>query len=157
MRPSKIMQALIGALAVAIAVLFAIGRHESLANAASLPPTASFDPTLVPTGAWLAAIGNCSTCHTADNGRAFAGGGPLATPFGTIYATNITPHPGTGIGRWSPSDFLRAMHQGVDKEGRNLYPAFPYDHFTHVADADVEAIYAFLMTRDPVHAQTPVN
>jgi mono/diheme cytochrome c family protein len=145
--------------AFAIAMTWTMGRHASSAGAASPPPgtDASYDPTLVAKGAWLAAIGNCNTCHTASNGRTFAGGRPLPTPFGTIYATNITPDRETGIGSWSPSDFLRAMHQGVDRDGRDLYPAFPYDHFTHVADEDVNAIYAFLMTRDPVRAKTPAN
>ena len=156
-RPWKITLASIGALVVALSLAFAIGRHASPAGAASPAPGATYDPTLVAKGAWLAAIGNCNTCHTASNGRTFAGGRPLSTPFGTIYATNITPDPETGIGRWSPSEFLRAMQQGVDQEGRHLYPAFPYDHFTHVADDDVNAIYAFLMTRDPVRAQTPAN
>ena len=158
-RPWNIILALIGALAAAIAIAWAIGRHASSASAGSPPPgaDASYDQTLVAKGAWLAAIGNCNTCHTASNGRTFAGGRPLTTPFGTIYATNITPDRETGIGSWSPSDFLRAMHQGVDRDGRDLYPAFPYDHFTHVTDEDVDAIYAFLMTRDPVRAQTPAN
>ena len=158
-RPWKIILVLIGAFAAAIAIAWTMGRHASSASAASPPPgpDASYDPTLVAKGAWLAAIGNCNTCHTASNGRTFAGGRPLSTPFGTIYATNITPDRETGIGSWSPSDFLRAMHQGVDREGRDLYPAFPYDHFTHVADEDVNAIYAFLMTRDPVRAKTPAN
>src|ERR1700737_4150220 len=156
-RPWKITLASIGALAVALSLAFAIGRHASPAGAASPAPGATYDPTLVAKGAWLAAIGNCNTCHPASNGRTFAGGRPLSTPFGTIYATNITPDRETGIGSWSPSDFLRAMHQGIDRDGRDLYPAFPYDHFTHVADADVNAIYAFLMTRDPVRAKTPAN
>ena len=156
-RPWKITLASIGALAAALALAFAIGRHASHAGAASPAPSATYDPTLVAKGAWLAAIGNCNTCHTASNGRTFAGGRPLSTSFGTIYSTNITPDPETGIGRWSASEFLRAMHEGVDREGRHLYPAFPYDHFTHVADDDVNAIYAFLMTRDPVRARTPAN
>ena len=158
-QPWKIILALIGALMVAIAIARVMDRHGPSASAASpsSPPDATYDPTLVVKGAWLTAIGNCNTCHTASNGRTFAGGRPLSTPFGTIYATNITPDPETGIGPWSPSDFLRAMHQGIDREGRDLYPAFPYDHFTHVADEDVNAIYAFLMTRDPVRAQTPAN
>jgi mono/diheme cytochrome c family protein len=158
-RPWKITLALSGALALALTLAFAIGRHASPAGAATPAPSANatYDPALVAKGAWLAAIGNCNTCHTASNGRTFAGGRPLSTPFGTIYATNITPDPETGIGRWSPSEFLRAMHEGVDREGRHLYPAFPYDHFTHVADDDVNAIYAFLMTRDPVRALTPGN
>lgn len=132
----------------------ALGPQQALS--ADGPPS-SFDPALVRKGAQLAAIGNCAACHTAPQGKPFAGGRAVPTPFGTIYGSNITPEPDTGIGQWSREDFLRAMHEGVDRRGRNLYPAFPYDHFTRVTDEDVEAIYAFLMTRDPVRAETPPN
>jgi len=81
----------------------------------------------------------------------------LPTPFGTIYSTNITPDLSTGIGRWSRAAFERALREGVDREGAHLYPAFPYDHFTLLNDADSEALYAFMMTRQPVQAQTPDN
>jgi mono/diheme cytochrome c family protein len=121
------------------------------------PAAASFDPALVRTGAELASVGNCGTCHTAPGGKPFAGGLPLPTPFGTIFTTNITPDPETGIGRWSEAAFQRAMREGVDREGRHLYPAFPYDHFTLVTDADNRALYAFLMTRQPVSARAPAN
>ncbi|HSU44982.1 MAG TPA: cytochrome c, partial [Casimicrobiaceae bacterium] len=69
----------------------------------------------------------------------------------------ITPDAETGIGRWSRDDFRRAMHEGIDRAGRHLYPAFPYDHFTHVTDDDVDALYAFIMTREAVSARTPRN
>jgi mono/diheme cytochrome c family protein len=115
------------------------------------------DPDLVRKGANLAALGDCNTCHTAPDGQAFAGGVPIPTPFGTIYSTNITPDPETGIGRWSEEAFRRALREGVDREGRHLYPAFPYDHFTLVSDADDDALYAFLMTRKPAHATAPAN
>lgn len=121
------------------------------------PAAASFDPALVQQGAELASIGNCGTCHTAPGGKPFAGGLSLPTPFGTIYSTNITPDPETGIGRWPEAAFQRAMREGVDREGRHLYPAFPYDHFTLVTDADNRALYAFLMTRQPVPARAPAN
>jgi mono/diheme cytochrome c family protein len=121
------------------------------------PPESSFDPATVSRGAELAAIGNCNVCHTAAGGRPYAGGRPLKTPFGTIYGTNITPDPDTGIGRWSESAFFRAMREGVDREGRHLYPAFPYDHYTKVTDEDIRALYTFVMTRDPVRAETPPN
>ena len=96
-------------------------------------------------------------CHTAQGGRPYAGGRPLKTPFGIIHGTNITPDPDTGIGRWSEAAFFRAMREGVDREGRHLYPAFPYDHYTKVTDEDLQALYAFLMTREPVRAVTPPN
>jgi mono/diheme cytochrome c family protein len=121
------------------------------------PAPASFDPALVKRGGELAAIGNCHTCHTAPGGRDFAGGLGVPTPFGTIYSTNITPDDGTGIGTWSEEAFRRAMHEGVDRGGRHLYPAFPYDHFTLLSDEDVKALYAFVMTREPVAARAPDN
>jgi mono/diheme cytochrome c family protein len=117
----------------------------------------SFDAALIARGAQLSAIGNCATCHTRRGGQSFAGGLPLETPFGVIYSTNITPDVDTGIGGWSEADFLRAMHDGVDRAGRNLYPAFPFDHFTRVTDEDVGAIYAYIMTRDAVRSAVPAN
>ena len=128
-----------------------------VAAAAAAPERASFDAAVVAKGAELAAVGNCRSCHTRLGGEPFAGGLPLSTPFGTIHSTNITPDPDTGIGRWTGEDFLRAMHDGVDRAGRHLYPAFPYDHFTRMSSLDVAAIYAFIMTRDPVRAEVPPN
>src|ERR1017187_5413537 len=121
------------------------------------PVRASFDAALLAKGAQLGALGNCMGCHTAPEGKPYSGGLPLKTPFGTIYATNITPDVETGRGRWSETAFRRAMHEGVDRDGRNLYPVFPYDHLTKVTDDDVKAIYAFVMTREPVRAETPPN
>jgi mono/diheme cytochrome c family protein len=117
----------------------------------------AFAPDLIKRGGELAALGYCASCHTAENGRAFAGGRPLATPFGTIYGTNITPDPETGIGLWSQAAFNRAMRDGVDRAGRDLYPAFPYDHFTKLTDEDLTALNAFLMTRAAVHASNRAN
>jgi mono/diheme cytochrome c family protein len=126
-------------------------------DAVSPPQAASFDANLVRQGAELAAIGNCITCHTATGSKALAGGRAFATPFGAVYSTNITPDPDTGIGRWSEAAFRRAMREGVDRAGRHLYPVFPYDHFTLLTDADNKALYAYLMTREPVRAATPEN
>jgi mono/diheme cytochrome c family protein len=96
-------------------------------------------------------------CHTKSGGQPFAGGYAMTTPFGTIYSTNITPDPDSGIGRWSEAAFTRAMHEGVASDGSHLFPAFPYDHFTKVSDDDVKALYAYIMTRPPVSASTPPN
>jgi mono/diheme cytochrome c family protein len=121
------------------------------------PKPGSFDPALVKRGAQLAALGDCDTCHTAPGGKVFAGGLGLPTPFGTIYSSNITPDPETGIGRWSQAALRRAMREGVDRQGRYLYPAFPYDHFTLVTDEDNDALYAYLMTLAPVAQTAPPN
>lgn len=123
--------------------------------AAVAPARASLDPALLQKGAELAAIGNCAGCHTADGGRRNAGGRAVQTPFGAVWATNITPDVETGIGTYSKAAFVRAVREGVDRQGRHLYPAFPYDHMAKTTEADAEAVWAFLMTRDPVRATTP--
>lgn len=119
-------------------------------------PTA-FEPGLIQRGAQLAAIGNCAECHTARQGRTFAGGYPLETPFGTIYGTNITPDPETGIGRWSLAAFTRAMREGVSRDGSHLYPAFPYDHYTLLTDEDIGALYGYFMTLEPIRSEPMEN
>jgi mono/diheme cytochrome c family protein len=122
------------------------------------PPAGStFDQATISNGRTLALIGDCQTCHTAPGGRVFAGARAMPTPFGTIYSTNITPEPETGIGRWSEAAFVRAMRRGIDREGRHLYPAFPYDHFGLTTEDDLKALYAFFMTRDPVRSTAPAN
>ena len=144
--------ALIGGAIAAFAVAFrpAIETSEP-------PAPQSFEPALVKRGRDLAAIGNCSDCHTAPGGKSFAGGLPVPTPFGAIYSSNITPDPDTGIGRWPEAAFQRAMRSGVDRAGHHLYPTFPYDHFTNVTDEDDHALYAFLMTRPAVRAPARAN
>ena len=118
---------------------------------------AVFPKEAVQAGANLAAIGNCSTCHTRDGGPAYTGGRPIATPFGKIHSTNITPDADTGIGRWTDAAFARAVREGVSRDGRHLYPAFPYDHMAKMTDDDVKSVYAFLMSRPGVKAETPAN
>jgi mono/diheme cytochrome c family protein len=112
---------------------------------------------LVKRGEYLARAGDCFACHTADRSRPFAGGLPIATPFGTIYTPNITPDADTGIGRWTDADFLRALHEGIGKAGEHLYPAFPYPEYTKVTAPDVLAIRAYLNTVEPIRYTPPRN
>ncbi|MBL8698253.1 MAG: cytochrome c [Alphaproteobacteria bacterium] len=151
-------------LIVLLAGLAAVGgffawasRHPAIAPLAGPPEASRFDAKLVEKGKLLAAMGYCAVCHTRADGPPLAGGVKLPTPFGAIYSTNITPDPETGIGRWSEAAFRRAMHEGLDREGRHLYPAFPYDHFTRVSDEDIGAIYAYLMTQKPARYAAPAN
>ncbi|CAE6761463.1 molybdopterin cofactor-binding domain-containing protein [Paraburkholderia haematera] len=120
------------------------------------PPLASaFAPDLVARGKLLASLGNCAVCHTAHNGVPNAGGKPLDTPFGTVYSTNITPDGQTGIGTWSLDAFVRAMRQGISRDGHRLYPAFPYTSFQNTSDDDLKALYAYLMVQTPVRFRPP--
>ncbi|WP_407179098.1 c-type cytochrome [Bradyrhizobium sp. STM 3562] len=157
MRTSGIIGGVIAALVIGgAAFAFAIAWRPAIA---AIDPAArqSFDPEIVKRGRELAALGNCNDCHTIRGAKDFAGGLAVPTPFGTIFSTNITPDPETGIGRWSEEAFRRAMRTGVDREGHHLYPTFPYDHFTNVTDDDDRALYAFLMTREPVVAPARAN
>lgn len=148
--------AVIAILIIAGTVAFAVLAWRSEIEPVEVA-TAGFDPAVVEKGAQLAAVGNCIACHTVPGAKAFAGGLALPTPFGTVHSTNITPDKDTGIGTWSEEAFRRALREGVDRKGRHLYPAFPYDHFTHVTDEDINALYAYLMTREPVVAKAPAN
>ncbi|MGZ5854523.1 MAG: c-type cytochrome [Xanthobacteraceae bacterium] len=157
MKKSRIIGGVIAALFVGGAVaVFAIAWRPAIA-AIDPPAPQSFDIALVKRGRYLAAIGNCNDCHTVRGGKSFAGGLPVPTPFGTIFSSNISPDAETGIGRWSEAAFRRAMRSGVDRDGQHLYPTFPYDHFTNVTDADDQALYAYLMTRQPVRAPAREN
>ncbi|PZN97317.1 MAG: cytochrome C [Alphaproteobacteria bacterium] len=146
------------ALAVAAALLvFTVWAREPAIAAIERPDPARFDRRQVASGAALARIGNCASCHTVSGGRVYAGGTPIRTPFGTIHGSNITPDPETGIGTWSYEAFARSMREGVGRDGSHLYPAFPYDRLRHTGEADLRALYAFLMTRDAVRAEPPAN
>ena len=96
-------------------------------------------------GAYLAKLGNCAACHTARGGAAFVGGKAIATPFGAVYTSNITPDLETGIGNWSADAFYRAMHDGRSANGKLLTPAFPYPNYTHITRADSDDLYAYFM------------
>jgi mono/diheme cytochrome c family protein len=106
--------------------------------------SAAPDAALVQRGAYLARAGNCVGCHTARGGTPYAGGRGIDTPFGTVVASNLTPDADSGLGRWSADDFWNAMHDGRSRDGRLLYPAFPYPSFSLVTRDDSDALHAFL-------------
>lgn len=148
---------LLGVLVVALAaialVMFLNFRGEGAINDAPLaaPPAADN----VARGAYLVRAGNCMTCHTERGGAPFAGGRAIDTPFGTVYAGNLTPHK-SGLGDWSPDHFWRALHHGRSRDGRLLYPAFPYPNYTLVTRADSDAMFDYLRSLPAVdRANTP--
>ncbi|MEC4748890.1 cytochrome c [Methylomicrobium sp. Wu6] len=111
------------------------------------------DSSNISRGAYLARAGDCIACHTAGPKEApFAGGLPINSPFGIIYSTNITPNPIHGIGKYTLDDFMRAVRNGIAKDGRRLYPAMPYPSFTAITDEDMRALYDYFM-----HEVAPVN
>lgn len=110
-------------------------------------------------GEYLARLGDCIACHTvAEPGAApFAGGLPMATPFGTFYSPNITPDEKTGIGKWTEEEFIRMMHDGIRAGGSNAFPVFPYVFFNRVRVEDLKDIWAYLRALPPVERKNQGN
>ena len=148
-----------GALATVAAVCTAaIGIAAAVLPGRSIAPIARPDASVysavtIARGSQLAALGDCAVCHTDAYGAINAGGRAIETPFGIVYSTNITPDVETGIGGWSYPAFERAMREGIHRDGRHLYPAFPYTHFARTTDADMQALYAYFMAQPPVRAE----
>ena len=138
----------LGALAlVALVWMLNLRGEDSLRD---LPGEAAPTVEQADRGAYLARVGNCMTCHTDRGGAAYAGGRAIETPFGTVYSSNLTPDVQTGIGGWSSDQFWRALHNGRSRDGRLLYPAFPYSNYTMVRRDDSDAIFAFLRSQAAV-------
>jgi mono/diheme cytochrome c family protein len=143
-------------LVLAGAAWWLLGRRQPALPAAPPGAVASLrDPALIARGAYLATVGDCAACHTAQGGEPYAGGRALPTPFGDVPAPNLTPDPATGLGRWSFDAFWRAMHEGVGRDGRALYPAFPYTSYTRISRDDARALFAYLRSLPPVSRATP--
>lgn len=106
-------------------------------------------------GKYLAVLGDCRGCHTTNGKAPWSGGRGFGASFGTVYSSNITPDPETGIGNWTSDAFYRALHQGIAADGRHLYPAFPYVYFAKLSRVDSDALFAYLRTLKPVHARKP--
>jgi mono/diheme cytochrome c family protein len=120
-------------------------------------PAAATDPNdeAIAHGKALVEAGDCASCHTLDPAKPFAGGKRIDTPFGAVYAPNLTPDKNTGIGFWSDPDFVNALRNGIAPDGLNYYPAFPYPYFTKLTLADMRAIRAYLSTLEPYANTAP--
>jgi mono/diheme cytochrome c family protein len=140
---------------------FAQGKRVALADYHDKDPTGVPDElksaSLIERGEYLTRAADCVVCHTVKGGEPFAGGRAFVLPFGTMYSTNITPDTDTGIGAYTDTDFLNAVHKGVGRGNVRLYPAMPYASYTYMSDADALAIKAYLFTLKPLHAPAPQN
>ena len=136
----RILLALVVLAAVAIGLVFWMLPGALPANPGAVATNATTQ--VINRGEYLARAGDCVACHTTPNGKAFAGGRPMVTPFGALYVPNITPDDDTGIGKWTADDFYRMMHTGVSKDGTLLYPAMPFASYTKVTRDDSDAIFS---------------
>ena len=132
----------------AVGVCAAVVVGLNLRGEAPLPAaeTLQTTPALVARGEYLARVGNCMACHTTQGGAPYAGGRGIDTPFGVVHSSNLTSDKNQGLGNWTSAEFWRALHHGRSKDGRLLYPAFPYSNYTEVTREDSDAMFAYLQT-----------
>jgi mono/diheme cytochrome c family protein len=141
--------------AVALALLSRTDRSAGIAPTIAGAPTSA---AAVARGEYLIKAADCVACHTlGETGKPFAGGVAFKLPFGTIYSTNITADPTYGIGAYTDDEFVRAVREGVRRDGKHLYPAFPYTSYTQLSRDDVLAIKAYLWTLPPVAQPSRAN
>ena len=141
---------------------FASGKRVDLADFQGTNPTgvpsSLAQADLVARGEYLARAADCAACHTAPGGKPFSGRLAFKLPMiGTIYSTNLTPDNETGIGAWSDEEFVTALHDGIGRDGKRLYPAFPYTSYTLMTRSDALAIKAYLFSLRPVKNTPPPN
>ncbi len=151
MRRGRFLTVALAAAAAVTAFPIALGAQQLGA------PGPVADSPQIAQGHILAIQGDCEGCHNRPGGQTYAGGLPLATPFGTIYSANITQDRETGIGSWTADQFWNAMHNGVRADGAKLYPAFPYPYFTHITRGESDALYAYFKTVPAVSYRPPAN
>ena len=144
----KLAAVAVGLAAAALSTFVAIGLPGGKTGGAVQVVNAPAE--MVARGKYLAEAADCAACHSAPSGAPLAGGLAMQSGFGTIYATNITPDPDNGIGRWSADDFWRALHDGIRRDGQPLYPAMPYTSYRGMVRADADAIYAYVMQLRPM-------
>lgn len=112
---------------------------------------------MIDKGKYLTAAADCVACHITPGGKPYAGGLEFKLPFGSLYSPNITPDKETGIGTWTDEEFVSALQEGVGKDGKHYYPAFPYTSYTKMSRDEILAIKAYLFSLEPVSQRPPEN
>ena len=150
---------IVSLLIVIVAVAYVtLNKIDGAAGTAPAIAGAPASAEVLARGEYLTKAADCIACHTvAESGRPFAGGVAFKLPIGTLYSSNITADPTYGIGGWSDDDFVRAVRNGIGKEGQHLYPAFPYTSYTKLSRSDVLAIKAYLLALPAIRQANRAN
>lgn len=150
----RISLGILGILLVGAALFFFLPARLDPVQASVRQPRGA---ALIERGRYVATASDCVACHSVPGGRPYAGGLAFNLPFGTIFSSNITPDRQHGIGTWTDAEFVRAMRHGVDDQGRELYPAFPYTAYANLSTDDILALRAYLNTLEPVAKPVQAN
>lgn len=164
----KVLGAALGVLVLAVAALAAFVFTYRPAQRPAPEVEVDRSPERLARGRYLVeSVLACSDCHSSRDwsrfggpvvGPAFAGGdciGPEGGMPGRVCAPNLTPDPATGIGAWTDGEILRALREGVSRDGRALFPHMPYLGYRHLSDRDAHAVVAYLRTLPPVDHPVP--
>ena len=132
-----------------------IGRAVAAFQASQLQPARRIDQAsdhpARPEGSVSRFGALCSMCHGADFG------GQVFSAEVAYWAPNLTSHP-TGAGSWALEEFSNAIRTGRTPDGRQLDPAqMPWRGFSKLTDAEVEDLWLFLRSRDPVDRARPAE
>ena len=133
------------------------GRQASTPSTAETLSTTHTDQQQIERGQYLARAGNCIACHSVRGQPLMSGARAIDTPFGTVYSSNLTPDPETGLGGWSAQDFWVALQLGRTPTGRLLVPVFPYNHTRLISRRDSDALWQWLQSLPPAHQAQPAH
>src|SRR5690242_9945718 len=161
----------LGSFMVAVAVI-AVGAlgYLYLRKPATAPPLemkVQITPARLARGKYLYNLADCDGCHSQRdfsrfNGPVIASGRGKGNVFppelglpGVVAACNITPDAETGLGNWTDGEKIRAIREGVSRDGTALFPMMGYERFRHMSDEDVYSLVAYLNTLAPVRNFVP--
>ncbi|MDK3019827.1 c-type cytochrome [Pseudodonghicola flavimaris] len=159
-QPAPLRRTLIAGAVLVLAGGAAVGAYmfspvERTAAETPMPALGQHLESQIARGEYVARAADCAPCHTKPGGAPFAGGLEMQTPFGTMASANITPDPQTGIGGWTRDAFARAVREGVTAHPGNLYPTMTFTSYAKMSDADIDALYAYIMSLPPVRQAKP--
>jgi hypothetical protein len=154
---------------LAVAITFTIGWRPFIGPKTRATTNRQFErtPERLARGRYLAdGLAGCETCHSPKDwnthgapnvpGMELAGQLlPIPGLPGTIVASNLTPDPETGAGRWSDDQIARSIREGVAHDGRTIFPIMPYEAYRTLSDEDVASIVVYLRSVSPVRNPLP--
>jgi mono/diheme cytochrome c family protein len=157
-------------LALVVLAVAGVALYVTLSKPAQRPAsteTVEITPARVQRGEYLAKhVTACLTCHAQPDWTRYAGP-PQGPPGaggdclqgkgipGAICSANITPDKETGLGGWTDGEILRAMREGVDRDGKALFPLMPYEEYSRMSDEDARSIVAYLRSMPAVSYEAP--
>jgi mono/diheme cytochrome c family protein len=153
---------------LAVAITFTIGWRPFLGPKTRALTDRQFEatPERLARGDYLVnSVASCFGCHSEVDWKNESipadkrGGGEMTIDPGApwLHCSNITPDKETGIGAWSDDAIARAIREGVNKDGRTLFPMMPYAKFRSMSDEDLASVIVYLRTIPAIRRPVPAT